>query len=548
MIIMQFPYYPLCSGNYIFYMVGGKMNYLDMNESNMHRSVRIDYNNMLSVNVGEHGIRTEEIEAMHERMKKAFIDVNEKRDMMRWRDLYKTELENLEKINETAEFIRNSADDFVILGIGGSALGPIAVHQALNHLRYNDLPREKRNAPRLFVEDNVDPERMAALLDIIDLDKTVFNVITKSGSTSETMAQLLIITRLLIDRFGEENLHKHLIATTDKEKGNLIVIARRYNLTTFIVPDGVGGRFSELCPVGLLAAAVCGANIRELLAGAEFMDALCSNDDVMKNPALMLAALEVIAMEKHGCNISVLMPYADSLKYIADWYAQLWAESLGKKEMGGKEVGRKEGGKKEAGGKEMGEKEGGGKEAVRFGQTPVKALGVTDQHSQVQLYTDGPFDKTITFLGVQKYRTQVNIPHVFDDIPSVSFLSGHTLNELINAERIATEHAVTVSGHMNKTIMLPEVNEFSLGQLIMLFEMQTAFAGELLGIDAFDQPGVEEGKNATYALLGKAGYEEKLKELRAGGVKDDRYFLPTSFLPTSSPHPFLPTSSTHLEL
>lgn len=476
-----------------------------MNEESMcmDRSamrISVDYNNMLSAAVGEHGIRPEELEQMRGRLACARDAVDAKRDQMRWRDLYRTERGNLSSILEMAEFVRYRAENFVVLGIGGSALGPIAVQQAIAHLRHNDLGKAVTGSPRIFIEDNIDPERMAALLDVIDLDKTVFNVITKSGSTSETMAQLLIVTKLLIDRFGENDLREHLIVTTDKEKGNLVGIARKYDLHTFVVPDGVGGRFSELCPVGLLPAAVAGIDISAMLDGAELMDCICSKAEIEKNPALMLAGLEVLAMEKHGANIGVLMPYADSLKYISDWYAQLWAESLGKKKLEGGEM-------------------------LRFGQTPVKALGVTDQHSQVQLYTDGPFDKTITFIGVENFRKTVEIPHVFDDIPAVSFLSGHTLNELINAERLATEHAVTVSGHMNKTILLPEVNEFTIGQLLMLFELQTAYAGELLGIDAFDQPGVEEGKNATYALLGKPGYEEKLKELSASTAKDDKYII-----------------------
>ncbi|MBR5948460.1 MAG: glucose-6-phosphate isomerase [Clostridia bacterium] len=462
--------------------------------------IRVDYNNMLSTAVGEHGIKPEELEAMRERLASALVSVNAKRDSMRWRDLHKTERANISAILGMAEFVRYRAENFVVLGIGGSALGPIAVQQAISHLHHNDLGKAVTGSPRIFIEDNIDPERMAALLDVIDLDKTVFNVITKSGSTSETMAQLLIAARLLLDRFGEKNLREHLIVTTDKEKGNLVGIAKEFDLHTFVVPDGVGGRFSELCPVGLLPAAVAGIDISAMLDGAELMDCICTNSEVEKNPALMLAGLEVLAMEKHGANIGVLMPYADSLKYIADWYAQLWAESIGKKKLEGGEL-------------------------LRFGQTPIKSLGVTDQHSQVQLYTDGPFDKTITFIGVEKFRTTVEIPHVFDDIPAVAFLSGHTLNELINAERVATEHAVTVSGHMNKTIMLPEVNEFTLGQLLMLFELQTAYAGELLGIDAFDQPGVEEGKNATYALLGKPGYEEKLKELQTSYEKSEKYMI-----------------------
>ena len=277
--------------------------------------IKIDYNNMLTSAVGENGIEEEKLLAMKGELFSALERVNSKRDKLRWRELYITERKNIDRINETAAWVRESAEYFVVLGIGGSALGPAAVHQALRHQHYNELPREKRNGPKFYVEDNVDPERMAALLDIIDLDKTVFNVITKSGSTSETMSQLLIVTRLLLDRYGEEGLKDHIIATTDSSKGNLIGIAEKYNLRTFIVPDGVGGRFSELCPVGLVAAAVCGADIGKLLDGAEFMDGLCSNEDVLKNPALVSAALEVLAMEK-GANISVLMPYADSLKYM----------------------------------------------------------------------------------------------------------------------------------------------------------------------------------------------------------------------------------------
>lgn len=448
--------------------------------------VRLDYTNMLAV---ENGITYAELEAEFPKAKAALESLRAKRDQIRWRDLPYNQEEIVKKINEAAACVRKKAESFVVLGIGGSALGPIAVQQALNHPRYNELPREKRNGPKLYVEDNVDPERMAALLDVIDPETTVFNVITKSGSTSETMAQLLIVTRMLIDLYGEEHLKDRLIATTDKEKGNLVGIAKKYGLTTFIVPDGVGGRFSELCPVGLLPAAVCGIDIEEMLRGAAEMDVLCDSEHIEENPALMYALLETIAMRK-GANIGVLMPYADSLKYFADWYAQLWAESLGKK-----------------------------KDGLRFGQTPVKALGVTDQHSQVQLYTDGPFDKTVTFLGVEKYRTVFEIPHAFDENPNVAFLSGHTLNELISAERRATEHAVTVSGHMNKTIMLSEVNANTIGQLMMLFELATAYAGELLGINAYDQPGVEEGKNMTYALLGKKGYEAKLDEMKEAGER-----------------------------
>ena len=253
--------------------------------------IRVDYNNMMAARLGARGITDAEIDALEPKLAAAADALVSNRDSMKWRELPYNQEAVVEQIEAVAADVRGRCENFVVLGIGGSALGPIAVHQALCHLRYNDLPREKRGGPRLFVEDNIDPERMAALLDVIDIDQTVFNVITKSGGTSETMSQLLIVTNLLHERYGAD-ISARLIATTDAVKGNLIKIAKRENLTTFVVPDGVGGRFSELCPVGLLAAAVCGIDIRELLAGAAYMDGICNEPAVRKNPAYLLATLQ----------------------------------------------------------------------------------------------------------------------------------------------------------------------------------------------------------------------------------------------------------------
>ena len=462
-------------------------------------AIRFDYNNMMSEYV-EGGITAKEISAKKAQAKSAFSAVKAGRgqNMMGWTELAYNQNEVVADIMETAKYVRKNFDSFVVLGIGGSALGPMAVFQALCHLHHNELPKSKRKAPKFYVEDNVDPERMAALLDVIDVKKTMFNVITKSGSTSETMSQYLIIMSILKEKLGAD-ASKHIIATTSETKGNLIKIAKQEGLKTFYIPDGVGGRFSELCPVGLLPAAVLGINIKQMLQGAAFMDKKCSSDKCEKNPALMAALLQYIAMEK-GCNISVMMPYADSLKLMADWYAQLWGESLGKAiDLDGKKV--------------------------NVGQTPVKALGVTDQHSQVQLYTEGPFDKVITLIGVDAYRKEVVISDGCKDIPSVNFLCGHTMNELITAEMNATEYALTRSGRLNNRIMLPEVNAFNLGQLMMFFMLQTAYTGALLNIDTFNQPGVEEGKNATYALLGREGYEAKKAELNSKKEKSSQYII-----------------------
>ena len=471
-----------------------------MRYSKKTMKLRMDYNNMMSASVGKDGFTDKNLSAIGDELTKAFnaVEAGKGKGMMGWTDLPYNQDEVVEDILETAKQIRKNYEYFVVLGIGGSALGPIAAFQAICHLHYNDLPKRKRKGPKFYVEDNVDPERMEALLDVIDVEKTMFNVITKSGSTSETMTQYLIINNILTKKLGAK-AKEHIIATTSKSTGNLIKIATKENYKTFYIPDGVGGRFSELCPVGLLPAAVVGIDIKGMLAGAKYMMEQCDSDNVKKNPALMAAALQDLAMQR-GKNIGVMMPYADGLKFIADWYAQLWAESLGKnKKLDGSDC--------------------------NVGQTPVKSLGVTDQHSQVQLYAEGPFDKVITFIGVDDYRTTVKIPEGCEEYPNVNFLCGHTMNELIQAERKATEYAVTKAGKLNYTIMLPELNEFTLGQLLMYFMLQTAYAGALLGIDTFNQPGVEEGKNATYALLGRPGYDEKRKELANAPQKQNKYII-----------------------
>ena len=463
--------------------------------------VRVDYNNMMAEFVGaKEGFTVKEFDAIKGEINSAYdkVQANRGSGMMGWTELPYNQKEVVADILATAKDIKKSCDNFVVLGIGGSALGPIAVFQALCHLRHNELPKSKRKAPKLYVEDNVDPERMQALLDVIDVNKTVFNVITKSGSTSETMSQYLIIYDILKKALGDK-AKDHIIATTSSNKGNLIKIAKEEGFKTLYIPDGVGGRFSEMCPVGLLAAAVVGIDIKAMLEGAAYMDKLCKAKDYKKNPGMILAVLQYLAMKK-GKNISVMMPYADSLKYMADWYCQLWGESLGKAlDLDGN--------------------------IVNVGQTPVKALGVTDQHSQVQLYREGPFDKVITILAVDNYRTTVEIAKGCDNIPDVNFLCGHTMNELIQAERSATEYALTQAEKLNHTIYLPEVNAFTIGQLLFLFEMKTAFCGELMNINTYDQPGVEGGKNATYALLGRKGYEGQKAEMDAAPAKKDAFII-----------------------
>ena len=432
----------------------------------LHEPIALDVNHMMSDVIGfQYGIDPCQVDGMKDVASAAQRNVEKNRGTgwLGWMQLPYDQEEVVSHIERVAKSVREQFDTFVVLGI--------------------------------------DPERMAALLDVIDVKKTCFNVITKSGATAETMSQYLIISELLKKEVGEE-WAKHIIATTDREKGNLIKLAKENGFELFHIPASVGGRFSELCPVGLLPAAVCGIDIREMLAGAAAMDERCSTDDVWKNPALLEAVLQYIAMQEMDINVQVVMPYADCLKYMADWFCQLWAESLGKN------VTRKG-------------------MACNHGQTPVKSLGVTDQHSQLQLYTEGPYDKVITFLKVENFRAQSPIPHGCEEFPDVAFLGGKSLNQLIEAERQGTEYALYKKGRMSQTITLPEVNAHTLGQLIFFYEMTTAYAGELLDIDAFNQPGVEESKIASYAVLGNTSekYQKKAEEMKNRPAEQEAYIL-----------------------
>lgn len=462
--------------------------------------IRVDYNNMMSDNLGAQGFKQSDLNCVKDRADFAIKYFNDNcgKGMMGWTVLPTAQDKEVLDMLSCAKEVRSKFKAFVVLGIGGSALGPTAVFQALCHLHHNEVSLTKRKgAPKFYVEDNIDPERMTALLSTIDIKTTCFNVITKSGSTSETMSQYLIIKDMLLKAGCDPK--EQIITTTSANSGNLIKISKAEGYKTFFIPDGVGGRFSELCPVGLFPAAVLGIDIQAMLDGARYMYELCTNAEGDKNMALLCAKLQYIAMN-NGKNISVMMPYADSLKYFSDWYAQLWGESLGKNQL----------------------LDG---TPCNLGQTPVKALGVTDQHSQIQLYAEGPFDKVITFIAVDKFRKKVVIPEGCEEYPNVNFLCGHTMNELLDAERKATEYAVTKAGKLNHTIYLPKVCEFTIGELMMLLELKTAYCGFMLNIDPFNQPGVEEGKNATYALLGRPGYEAKKEELKKGFKTSNKFII-----------------------
>jgi len=371
-------------------------------------------------------------------------------------------------------------DDLVVLGIGGSALGLTALRTALRPPYWNLLPEHRRRGrPRLWVMDNVDPAEFAAMLDLVDVKRTLFNVISKSGETAETMSQFLAVLDVMKDCLGR-GWRKNLVVTTDAKSGVLRPFVDAERLESFIVPPGVGGRFSVLSPVGLFGAAMIGIDIQALLAGAAAMDRRCSDPAFGRNPAAQGAAVQ-IGLYRKGKPMSVMMPYAAALKDVADWYRQLWAESLGKIRRG-----------------------------RGVGPTPIKALGVTDQHSQVQLYREGPSDKVFTILSVEDFGVAVPLPDAPAGLKGLEYLKGRSMAELLKAEERATVWALSaVSQRPTTRIVLPEVNPHTVGQVLQMLMVQTSVAGEMLGVNTYNQPGVEAGKQATFALTGKTGPIDK---------------------------------------
>ncbi|MFH0766433.1 MAG: glucose-6-phosphate isomerase [Calditrichota bacterium] len=388
----------------------------------------------------------------------------------------------IQEVQTFAEEELDWVDNFVLLGIGGSALGANALHAALNHTQHNLLHRDQRRGARFFCPDNVDPDLVSGVLDVVDIHSTLFNVVSKSGGTAETAAQFIIILDLLKRRFGE-GWRKHLVLTTDPHQGLLRKFAQEQGVRAFPIDPGVGGRFTVFTPVGLLPAAFTGIDIEELCAGARTGLKPSFEPQLEKNIPALMAAVLFLMQTKRNRPMHVFFAYSNRLYYIADWMRQLWAESLGKRlDLQGREV--------------------------FTGPTPLKAVGATDQHSQVQLYIEGPQDKVIIFLGTNEFDNKITIPPGIIETPETNYLGGAELGLLLNAERRATRQALTEAGRPSLTIEIDRIDPPHVGALMFMLEAATLYAGGFYNVNPLDQPGVEAGKKATYALMGRAGYED----------------------------------------
>jgi glucose-6-phosphate isomerase len=461
-------------------------------------TVHLDANGALAAAIGPEGLEATDLDALRSELGRVRTLIASRRGegALPFAELpYRTA--ELKQIREAAESVRAEFDTMVVVGIGGSALGAEALVTALAE----EGQGEEQQGTRVLVVDSVDPAAIQALLGSIDLRRTLFNVVSKSGDTAETMARFLIVRDRLLRELGAVDYKRHLLVTTEAQRGSLRQIVNDEGFPSLPVPSEIDGRFTALTAVGLFPAAVAGVDVEELLAGAAAMDERSRGTaGALEDPPLALAGILWQLDTRRSARIVVLMSYSDRLAATSELLCQLWGGSLGK------EVDRT------------------GRRA-EWGQTVVAARGSADQHAHLQLYVDGPRDKVVVFLRVEDHGDALTIPAAYQDLGDVGCLGGHSLGAVLNAEQAATEFALVRRGRPSLTVRLPRVSAHTVGQLVYLFEMATVATAYLADIDPFGQPAVDENKAFTYGLLGHPGHEGRRREIEAWVARKDPRFL-----------------------
>ena len=441
--------------------------------------VRFDYSKALPF-FGEH-----EITYLQDAVKVAHHSLHEQTgagsDYLGWIDLPSNyDKEEFLRIQKAAEKIKNDSDVLIVIGIGGSYLGARAAIEMLQHSFYNALPKEKRKTPQvLFAGNNISSSYMKDLMDLLDGKDWSINVISKSGTTTEPALAFRIFRKMLEEKYGAEEARKRIYATTDKARGALKTLATEEGYESFIIPDDVGGRYSVLTAVGLLPIAVSGANIEDMMSGAAQAREDFSKSELQENAAYQYAAVRNVLYNK-GKTIEMLINYEPGLQYFAEWWKQLFGESEGKDQKG---------------------------------IFPSSANFSTDLHSLGQYVQEGRRDLFETVIKVEEARHELTIEKAENDLDGLNYLAGETVDFVNNKAFEGTMLAHTDGGVPNLIVSIPKMDAYTFGYLVYFFEKACAMSGYLLGVNPFDQPGVEAYKVNMFALLGKPGFEEKKAEL-----------------------------------
>lgn len=395
-------------------------------------------------------------------------------DYLGWIDLpNRIEKEEILDIKDTAKKIGETSDVLIVIGIGGSYLGARACIEALTHTFYNELSKEDRKTPEIYyVGNNLSSDYITDLLELIKDKDISINVISKSGTTTEPAIAFRIFREFMENKYGKEKAKDRIYATTDREKGALKKLAKDEGYKTFVIPDDVGGRYSIFTPVGLLPIAVAGIDIEKLLEGAKSGQKEYSNPNIEENPAYKYAAIRNILYNRDK-DIEILVNYEPSLKYFSEWWKQLFGESEGKD---------------------------------KKGLYPASVNFTTDLHSMGQFIQDGKRNLFETTIVVEKSKNDIVLKKDKENLDGLNYLEDKTLN-LINQKAFEGTLKAHIDGEVpNLIFTIPELNEFYFGKLIYLFEKSCGISGYLLGVNPFNQPGVEEYKKNMFQLLGKPGY------------------------------------------
>ncbi|MCM3324504.1 glucose-6-phosphate isomerase [Cytobacillus kochii] len=402
-------------------------------------------------------------------------------EFLGWVDLPKNyDCEEFARIQQAATKVKQDSDVLLVIGIGGSYLGARAAIEMLQHSFYNALSKEKRKTPQIvFVGNNISSSYIHDVIDLLEGKDFSINVISKSGTTTEPAIAFRLFRKILEEKYGVEEARKRIYATTDKEKGALKTLANEEGYESFIIPDDIGGRYSVLTAVGLLPVAVANIDINQVMEGAEAARKELSSADIEENIAYQYAAVRNVLYNK-GKTIEMLVNYEPGLQYFSEWWKQLFGESEGKDQKG---------------------------------IYPSSANFSTDLHSLGQYVQEGRRDLFETVIKVKKPRHEVKIENLENDLDGLNYLANQSIDFVNHKAFQGTMLAHTDGDVPNLIITIPAMDAFTFGYLVYFFEKACAISGYLLGVNPFDQPGVEEYKVNMFALLGKPGYEEKKKEL-----------------------------------
>ena len=432
--------------------------------------LNIDYSGINLKEIMKYSKRVDEI---HEELNSK---ANDKNEFLGWLNLPSNyDKKEFERIKKSAEKIRNNSDILLVIGIGGSYLGARAVIESLTHTFNNYLDKKHRNAPQiLYVGNNISGTYLEDLIELIGDKDLSINVISKSGTTTEPAIAFRIFREFLENKYGVKEARKRIYVTTDKEKGALKELAKQEEYETFVIPDNVGGRYSVLTAVGLLPIATAGIDIDKLMQGAKFAEEKYSDKSLKYNECYKYAVIRNILYEKEK-NIEILVTYEPKMHYMIEWWKQLYGESEGKENKG---------------------------------IYPSGAEFTTDLHSMGQYIQEGRRNLFETVINIEKVNTSIAINLDEDDLDGLNYISNRTLDYVNKKAMEGTIKAHTDGGVPNIIINIEKLNEETIGHLIYFFELACAMSGKILGINPFDQPGVEKYKKNMFKLLGKPGYEE----------------------------------------